>query len=320
MKTIHVAAAAIRNQNGQVLLSMRHPDAHQGGLWEFPGGKLEPDESVAQALRRELLEELGIQITRHRSLIRIRHDYSDRRVLLDVHLVTAWQGQPRGLESQPLRWVTASDLDAYPMPAADRPIVRALQLPPVYLITNPQVVDSRRFLENLGFALEQGVRLLQFRVFGLEKARHRRLARRALDLCREQGARMLMNHDLQLAQELDAHGVHLNRRQLQMFESRPLADEKLLSASCHSVVELLQAQALGVDFSVLSPVLPTRSHPAADPLGWGSFAEMVDRINIPVYALGGMQPDLLRHAWSLGAQGVAGIRMQLSQVSAIQRE
>jgi len=313
MKSIHVAAAAIRNQSGQVLLSMRHPDSHQGSLWEFPGGKLEADESVDHALRRELREELGIQVTEHRPLIRIRHDYSDRRVLLDVHLVTAWEGEPRGLENQPLRWVAAADLNAYPMPAADSPIVRALQLPPVYLITQPQVVDPGQFIENLGLALEHGIRLLQFRVFGPEKTRHRLLAQRSLDLCREYGACMLVNHDVQLAKELDAAGVHLNRRQLRILDRRPLADDKLVSASCHSLAELHQAQLLGADFAVLSPVLPTRSHPAADLLGWDGFAEMVDRINIPVYALGGMRLDLLQHAWTLGAQGVSGIRMKLDE-------
>ena len=299
---------------------MRLPDSHRAACGNFPGGKLEADESVNQALHRELREELGIQITEHRPLIRIRHDYSDRRVLLDVHLVTAWQGEPRGLENQPLRWVATADLNAYPMPAADRPIVCALQLPSVYLITQPQVADSGQFLENLGLALEHGIRLLQFRVFGLEKTRHRLLAQRSLDLCREYDARMLVNHDVQLAKELDAQGVHLNRRQLQTLDRRPLADEKLVSASCHSLAELHQAQALGADFAVLSPVLPTRSHPAADLLGWDGFAEMVDGINIPVYALGGMRLDLLQHAWTLGAQGISGIRMKLDQAPAFQDE
>jgi len=266
LNTIHVAAAAIRNQSGQILLSKRHPDSHQGNLWEFPGGKLEPGESVDSALQRELQEELGIQISEHRPLIRIRHDYADRRVLLDVHLVTA-----------------------------------------------SQFADSEQFLENLRYALQQGVSLLQFRVFGLETIRHRQLAQRSLELCREYAARMLVNHDLQLAQELDAHGVHLNRRQLQSLDYRPLPVGKLVSASCHSLSELHQAQALGADFAVLSPVLPTQSHPDADLLGWDGFAEIVDQINIPVYALGGMRLDLLQHVWTLGAQGVSGIRMKLWQ-------
>lgn len=311
MNTIHVAAAAIRNRDGQVLLSRRHPDSHQGSLWEFPGGKLEPGESVEKGLRRELEEELGIQISAHQPLIRVHHEYSDRQVLLDVHLVTAWQGQPQGLENQPLRWVAVADLPDYPMPAADKPIIRALQLPPLYLITHPRVDDPEQFLENLRYRLERGVRLLQYRVFGLEPTQYRQLAQHALELCREHDALMLVNHDVQLAQQLDAAGVHLNRRQLQAFDYRPLAEEKLVSASCHSILELQQAQALGADFAVLSPVLPTQSHPHADLLGWEGFSRLVDGVNIPVYALGGMQLDLLQRARVAGAQGVAGIRMTL---------
>ena len=313
MNHIHVAAAAIHDQNGQVLLSRRAPDSHQGGLWEFPGGKLEPGESVASALRRELQEELDIQVSEHHPLIRVRHDYADRRVLLDVHKVTAWQGQPRGVENQPLCWVSPADLHQYPMPAADLPIIRALQLPPVYLITHPQVDNAEKFLENLRRQLDLGVRLLQFRVFGLETTQHQMLAIRALELCHVQGAQMLLNHDVQLARVLNADGVHLNRRQLRTLDRRPLAEEKLVSASCHSLDELQQAQALGADFAVLSPVLPTRSHPHADLLGWEGFSSVVDQINIPVYALGGMRLDLLHKARNLGAQGVSGIRMKLEQ-------
>lgn len=314
MNFIHVAAAAIRNQSGEILLSRRHPDSHQGDLWEFPGGKLEPGETVDNALHRELQEELGMQISEHRPLIRIRHDYSDRRVLLDVHLVTAWQGEPRGLENQPLRWVAAADLNTYPMPAADSPIVCALQLPSIYLITPPQVADPGQFLDNLRHALEQGTKLLQFRIFGLGKSEHNLLAQRSLELCREYGARMLVNHDVRLVQELNAHGVHLNRRQLQTFDRRPLPEGKLVSASCHSLVELRRAQTLGADFAVLSPVLPTQSHPDADLLGWNGFTELVDEINIPVYALGGMRLDLCQRAWTAGAQGVSGIRMKLDSL------
>lgn len=312
MHLIKVAAAAIQNKKGQVLLSRRHPDSHQGDLWEFPGGKLESGESVPAALHRELQEELGIQVTQHRPLIRILHDYPDCRILLDVHLVTAWQGEPGGLENQPLRWVSVSELDSYPMPAADVPIIRALQLPSLYLITSPQANDATQFLESLKHALEHGVGLLQFRVFGLEKLQLRALAQRSLDLCQAYSARMLINHDLQLSKALGADGVHLTAHQLQTLDSRPLPTGRLVSASCHSLTELQQAHRLGVDFVVLSPVLPTRSHPDADPLGWDGFVEIVNQANMPVYALGGMQVEYLQKAWASGAQGISGISMKLN--------
>jgi len=294
------------------LLSKRHPDSHQGDLWEFPGGKLEAGESVSSALYRELQEELGIQVTKHRPLIRILHDYADRRVLLDVHLVTDWQGEPTGLENQPLCWVPTSELDTCPMPAADIPIIRALQLPSLYLISPPQVIDPARFLERVEHALELGVRLLQLRVFGLEDLPHTALAQRSLDLCQEYGARMLVNHDVQLAKDLGADGVHLTASQLQALDSRPLSGDKLVSASCHSLTELQQAHRLGVDFAVLSPVLLTQSHPNAQPLGWDRFTDIVNQASMPVYALGGMQTELLHQAWAAGAQGVSGISMELN--------
>ncbi len=309
MKSIHVAAAAIQNQEDQILLSRRHPDSHQGDLWEFPGGKLEMDESVEEALYREMDEELDIQITEHRPLIRIRHDYQDRRVLLDVHLVTNWQGEPRGVENQPLRWVAARDLEQYAMPAADIPIIRALQLPSVYLITPPEVTDSRLFLKHIQGALNQGVKLLQFRVFGLDRDKHRALAQATLELCHDMGASMLINKDVQLARDIGADGVHLNRRQLKSLDCRPLPESKLMAASCHSLEELRLAQQLGADFAVLSPVLATQSHPDADLLGWDGFANAVDQAKLPVYALGGMQMNSRTKAWQAGAQGISGIRM-----------
>jgi len=82
----------------------------------------------------------------------------------------------------------------------------------------------------------------------------------------------------------------------------------MLSASCHNEIDLQQAEKLGVDFCVLSPVLPTRSHPDATPLGWTVFKDLVKKVNVPVYALGGMSPEQEAKALESGAQGVAGIR------------
>ena len=107
---VHVAAAALVDDDGRVLLARRADEAHQGGLWEFPGGKLERDESIDDGLRRELHEELGIDIVSHRPLIRVRHDYDDRSVLLDVHRVDAGRGEPHGREGQPLAWVAVDEL------------------------------------------------------------------------------------------------------------------------------------------------------------------------------------------------------------------
>lgn len=121
-----MAVGVLRNGEGQVLLTRRHAQSHQGGLWEFPGGKVETGESLSTALQRELLEELGVEVEAHQHLIDIRHDYGDKRVWLDVHEVLSFSGQPTPREAQPMRWVAIEQLSDYEFPAANGPIVQAL--------------------------------------------------------------------------------------------------------------------------------------------------------------------------------------------------
>ncbi len=306
--SIHVAVGVLQNTQGQVLLAQRAAKAHQGGLWEFPGGKLEPGEDVKTALFRELREELGVDLEVARPLIRVSHCYADRKVILDTWLVTRWQGEAYGKEGQPLVWVSPGELNDWDLPAADVPILQALALPDTYLITPPQVENSQGFLQQLEHCLQAGISLVQFRVFGLPPQQLRQLATDAASLCKKYSARMLVNGSLQLASESGAHGVHLDRRKLAMLENRESFSGLLLSASCHNEHELQQAEKLGLDFAVLSPVLPTQSHPDAEVLGWDGFAQLRRQVSLPVYALGGMSADLLSKSWEQGAQGIAGIR------------
>lgn len=124
---VHVAVGVILSASEEILISLRSASSHQGGLWEFPGGKVEQDESVQQALRRELCEELGIEVVRCRPLIEILHDYTDKAVLLDVWWVDEFTGTPVGKEGQSTRWVTAKDLDKFSFPAANKPIIKAVR-------------------------------------------------------------------------------------------------------------------------------------------------------------------------------------------------
>lgn len=307
-RLVHVAAAALIDGEGRVLLARRADDAHQGGLWEFPGGKLEPGESIDIGLRRELHEELGVAIVSHRPLIRVLHHYDDRSVLLDVHRVDAWHGEPHGREGQPLAWVGVEELGAYPMPPADVPIVSALRLPSSYLITPPELGDPQAFLRSLQASVEAGVRLVQLRLFDVAADDLLQIGRDVCAVCHAHQARVLLNGDADTLLAIDADGLHLSSRALHLHQSRPLPDGLLLAASCHTAGDLQQATRVGADFALLSPVLPTRSHPDADPLGWETFSEMVDRADLPVYALGGMHPDLTVTAWRYGAQGIAAIR------------
>lgn len=124
-----MAVGVLRDPAGRVLITRRHTESHQGGLWEFPGGKLEEGESLTAALARELFEELGVRVLEHRALVDLRHDYGDCRVRLDVHEILRYSGEPQGREGQPMRWVAAVELDGYDFPAANLPIVEALCSP-----------------------------------------------------------------------------------------------------------------------------------------------------------------------------------------------
>jgi 8-oxo-dGTP diphosphatase len=126
---IHVVAAAVTDATGRVLIAQRPAGKHLAGGWEFPGGKLEPGEERSAGLARELREELGITIGTPRPLIRVRHAYPSREVLLDMWVVKRYDGEPRGLDGQALRWCTQDELAAAELLPADKPIAAALRLP-----------------------------------------------------------------------------------------------------------------------------------------------------------------------------------------------
>ena len=127
MQPVHVAVGVILDPEKNILITRRAVDTHQGGLWEFPGGKVEAGETLAKALARELHEELGIEIGRCTPLLEVRHDYGDKVVLLDVHVVWEFTGEARGLEEQPLAWVAPQELTHYVFPVANVPIVEAVR-------------------------------------------------------------------------------------------------------------------------------------------------------------------------------------------------
>ena len=303
---IHVVAGVLRDAQGNILLAQRPVDKHLGGLWEFPGGKCEVNESAVDALSRELHEELGIADISSRPLIQVRHDYGDKKIFLDVYLVTHWQGEPVGKEGQPLTWVSLNEMEQYDMPLADEPIIKALKLPTRYLITPPDLLATE-VLDQLKVNLEKGERLFQWRLFGLNADDWSETLAQANALAASYDASIMVNASVDDQKTYQLTSWHLNSRQLRELNERP-GGIVMLSASCHNEIDLQQAEKLGVDFCVLSPVLPTRSHPDATPLGWTVFKDLVKKVNVPVYALGGMSPEQEAKALESGAQGVAGIR------------
>ena len=122
----HVVAGALFDANGRVLIAQRPPGKHMAGGWEFPGGKLEADEDRFAGLRRELIEEIGVEITAAEPLIAYEHRFADRVVFLDLWWIHEYSGTPQSLDSQALRWVRLEELDTVGLLEADRPMIAAL--------------------------------------------------------------------------------------------------------------------------------------------------------------------------------------------------
>ena len=303
---IHVVVAVIINEQGEILLTQRLPGKHLAGCWEFPGGKVEADESPIAALKRELSEELDIVLVDARPLISVAHSYPEKKVLLDVWQVSCYTGTPHGNEGQPLVWVPRTNLHQWALPPADDAIVAALKLPSYYLITpEPEKLDQ--FLTRLEKALLQGVRLVQLRANTLSSQDYYTTAVKVINLCQRYEAKVLLNASIEQALSISAGGVHLTSGRLHQLTSRP-QQIKWLAASCHTAADIVHACKIGVDFIVLSPVKKTQSHPNAKPIGWSRFKSLVDQSAVPVYALGGLSPDDCEDAWQNGAQGIAAIR------------
>ncbi|MFA6052305.1 MAG: Nudix family hydrolase [Methylobacter sp.] len=302
---LQVAVGVIKNPDGKVLISLRDPALHQGGLWEFPGGKIEAPETAEQALARELKEELNIEVTVATPLITIQHQYPDLTVQLNVFLVEHFSGEAKSCEGQPFKWVKPDELANHAFPAANQPIITAARLPDRYAILDD--ADESQLLENLQKILDRGVKLVQARLKTLPAAAVEKFVEQAYPLCKQYDALLLMNSAVENVGGLDADGIHLTSRHLMTVKKRP-ENMKWVAASCHDLQELQHAQNIGVDFVALAPVLATATHPGAETLGWERFSEWVATVSLPVYALGGMTESCLITARQGGAQGIASIR------------
>ena len=305
---VHVAVAVIRDAADRILVAKRPAHVHQGNLWEFPGGKLEAGETLQQALARELDEELGIKPTSFMPFLQVHHHYPDKEVWLDVWEVRSFSGVASGREGQQIQWLKAGDLTRYQFPQANDVIVAALQLPEYYVITpDPKEVQGS-FIDGVKRAVQRHSCILQLRAKSLPVNEYVALAQDVLACCRQYHTPLLLNADPSLLERVDADGVHLPASRTSAYEKRPLTYEKMLACSCHDMDELALAQRIGANFAVLGPVQPTKSHPSVSAMGWDTFSQLVNAANLPVYALGGLQPNDLIKARNSGARGIAAIR------------
>ncbi len=299
---VEVAAAVIERPDGGFLMASRPAGKVYAGWWEFPGGKVEPGESPRQALDRELQEELGIRVEEAWPWLNRSFVYPHAHVMLRFFRVTRWQGTPHPHEGQMLDWTRADAPSVAPILPANGPILKALRLPVEYAISDVAALGEAEFLLRLERRLAAGLRLVQLREKAMPQDEFFRLAQVVAARCQAYGAILMINGDADLAVRLGA-GLHLNSSQLMQCRQRP--DFEWVGASCHDPAELQRAAELELDFVLLSPILPTASHPGAAHLGWDTLAQWLRDYPLPVFALGGLTRANLDLARGLGAHGVA---------------
>ncbi|SNC76420.1 8-oxo-dGTPase [Marinobacter sp. es.048] len=310
VKEIHVAVAVIV-RDGRVLIARRPDHVHQGGLLEFPGGKVEPGESVQAALVREIAEETSLRVPEDslEPVIGIRHDYGDKRVFLDVWETRAAEGEAKGCEGQPVEWLAPAQLRDEDFPAANRPIIRALRLPRQLAITGEASDPDQavaRLQTGLGIARPP---LVVLRASTMSAQAYRDLAAKAVPVCEKAEAALIVHGGPEVFRTTPgARGLHLPWREAAGLSARPVPGSVWLGVSCHDRQEIDHASAIGADYVTLGPVQPTESHPGAPTLGWPAFADLVSAAGLPVFALGGLSPSDRQEARQRGGQGIAGIR------------
>ena len=305
-KITDVAVAIITRPDGCFLLARRPEGKPYAGYWEFPGGKVEPNERVADALARELKEELGIIVTHAYPWVTQVFTYPHAKVKLHFYRVTAWQGEPHPHEGQIFSWERAESVGVTPVLPANGPILRGLSLPPVMGVSQATELGIKPFLAKLDMALQRGLRLIQLREKQMPDAELIGLAQHVAEAARAYGARVLLNGDVNLVAQTGVDGVHLSAQQLMRTDQRP--EVAWCGASCHTRHEMDHAAQLQLDYVVLGTVLPTATHPGEKTLGWERVAELAQDYPLPIYTIGGMRPKDLETAWQHGAHGIAMLR------------
>ena len=302
---VDVAVGVLRAPDGRVLLAQRKPGKDAAGFWELPGGQVDPGESAAQAAERELLEEVGVRALDLAPWRVYEHDFPAKRLRLHWFHVRKWSGEPNGREGQQLAWVDPVHPTVGPLLPSNEIVMATLALPEVVAVARvtraPGAPDE--LLARIPSLVADGLRLLIVRAPELAPAQRVQFTRRVRQLRRGTGLRLLLSGTALEARQAGACGLHSSAAALAGLIERP--PTRLWAVSAHNQRDLERAAAVGADVVLVSPVLPTASHPGDEALGWDGLRAMVAASPLPVYAQGGLGPGDIGRARSAGALGVA---------------
>ncbi|HEX5487219.1 MAG TPA: Nudix family hydrolase [Limnobacter sp.] len=315
-KRVDVAVGVVCRPDGTVLWGSRPEGKPYAGYWEFPGGKVEPGESVWQALVRELREELGIEALQGGPWFIIEHDYEHAKVRLHLYRVWEFKGEPASLENQHFCWAGLQPDSISPILPATAPMLPVLNQPTFMAITGFQQMGTD-YAHRLEAGLKAHAAIVQFRETGLSDEALVESYRLTVALCERYRASLCINSAtyqmlLDLADtypdfEFEDHAsnrVHLTHADLLKGTA---FNARAVGASVHCPESLALAFDQGLQYAVLGAVKETGSHPGQKGIGWQGFAQMVEEARLPVYAVGGLSSADLNDAWRHGAHGVAMI-------------
>ena len=304
---VNVSVAILINADHQVLFGQRPPPKSWEGWWEFPGGKIEKDETSVDALYREIYEEIGVKITKFEKWVTRKYFYGGNDITLHFFKVHKWEGEVTSKENQKLVWTYLQNLNVSPILPANLFVQKAFDLPMHYAITNLSETSKKVFFNQLQNKISNGLKMIQVREKNISFKEFKIFSKEVIEICKPNDVKVIINSNVDLAYEIKADGVHLTSKDL--IHIKKIPDNLIVSASCHTQEEIDIAEKLNINFLVLSAVKKTLSHEDIKPLGWNKFEKIVNKVNTPIYALGGLGVKDYQVALGNGAIGIASQRL-----------
>ncbi len=300
---VKVALGVISIDQGY-LLSLRPSNTHLADHWEFPGGKIEQSETSIEALKRELHEEIGIQVIEAQCFLVFSWQYADLNIEFHCFLIDQFRGTPTSKEGQRLEGYSFLAMKKLRIPAANQYLINALMLPQTLAIS-PQLSGTAAHFQQCLKQFDDPQRMVRIRVGDPAIFTIEQWQTLAIEAQKTQTFILFEPAVYEHIRTNDYCGIHLKQDALMTNKTKPQA--AIVGASCHDAASLNRALALGMDYVLLSPILSTNSHPDIAGMGWQKMQSLIQSKPTVVYALGGMQQSHLKIARKHQAHGIAGI-------------